>query len=36
MNETKTFNRWLLVSVFIAGAFAGALLTVAWVMFGFV
>lgn len=35
MRETKTVNRWFIVMIFIFGGFAGALLTVAFMMFGF-
>ena len=32
MSEEKTVNRWFVVGVFVAGAFAGALLTVAFML----
>ena len=32
MRDMKQVNRWLIVKVFITGMFAGALLTVAFVM----
>ena len=34
MQETKTINRWFIVMVFMSGAFAGALLTIAFIMLG--
>ena len=32
MRDIKEVNRWLIVKVFLAGMFAGALLTVAFTM----
>ena len=32
MGEEKTVNRWFIVMVFVSGAFAGALLTVAFML----
>jgi len=32
MSEEKAVNRWFVVGVFIAGGFAGALLTVAFML----
>ena len=36
MNENKTVNRWFVLAVGLVGAFMGALLTIAFVVFGFV
>ncbi len=35
MQESKAVNKWFIVMVFIFGGFAGALLTVAFIMLGF-
>jgi len=32
MREEKNVNRWFIVGVFISGAFAGALLTVSFIL----
>ena len=32
MSEEKSVNRWFVVSVFVGGAFAGAILTVAFML----
>ena len=34
MNEEKVINRWMVVCIFITGAFAGALLAVMFSFFG--
>ena len=36
MNEVKGVNRWLVASVFVMGAFCGALLTVVFVWIGLI
>jgi uncharacterized membrane protein YoaK (UPF0700 family) len=36
MNDQHTVNRWVIVKVFVAGAFCGGLLTIAFGLFGLI